>query len=107
MPSSSNSILLSDVELKGKVTEKDDIILGCEFDGNVVAEKINLAATADINGDISASEIEVNGKIKGSITGTKVAIKKGCDVNGDVIGESISIEDGANIKIQALTKKGV
>ena len=107
MPSSSNSILLSDVELKGKITEKDDIILGCKFDGNVVAEKINLAETADINGDISASEIEVNGKIKGSITGTKVAIKKGCDVNGDVIGESISIEDGANIKIQALTKKGV
>ena len=107
MASSSNSILLSDVELKGKITEKDDIILGCKFDGNVVAEKINLAATADINGDISANEIEVNGKIKGSITGTKVSIKKGCDVNGDVIGESISIEDGANIKIQALTKKGV
>lgn len=107
MSSSSNSILLSDVELKGKITEKDDIILGCKFDGNVVAEKINLAPTADINGDISASEIEVNGRIKGSITGTKVAIKKGCDVNGDVIGESISIEDGANIKIQALTKKGV
>ena len=107
MPSSSNSILLSDVELKGKITEKDDIILGCKFDGNVVADKISLATTADINGDINASEIEVNGKIKGSITGTKIAIKKGCDVNGDVVGESISIEDGANIKIQALTKKGV
>ena len=107
MSSSSNSILLSDVELKGKITEKDDIILGCKFDGNVVAAKINLSETADISGDINASDIEVNGKIKGSITGTRIAIKKGCDVNGDVIGESISIEDGANIKIQALTKKGV
>ena len=66
-----------------------------------------MSETADINGDINASDIEVNGKIKGSISGTRIAIKKGCNVNGDVIGESISIEDGANIKIQALTKKGV
>ena len=41
--SSSNSLLLSDVELKGKITEKDDIILGCKFDGNIVANKVNLS----------------------------------------------------------------
>ena len=106
MPSS-NSILLSDVELKGKITEKDDIILGCKFDGNIVANKVSLSDTADINGDINANEIEINGKINGSITGKRVKINKGCSFEGDVVGESISIEEGANIKIQALTKKGV
>ena len=60
--SSSNSLLLSDIELKGKITEKDDIILGCKFDGNIVANKVNLSETATINGDINANEIEVNGK---------------------------------------------
>ena len=52
--SSSNSLLLSDVELKGKITEKDDIILGCKFDGNIVANKVNLSDTAIINGDINS-----------------------------------------------------
>ena len=104
---SSNSILLPDVELKGKIIEKDDIILGCKFDGNIAANKVNLSDTADINGDISANEIEVNGKIKGSLSAKRVKINKGCNFEGDVVGESISIEDGANIKIQALTKKGV
>lgn len=104
---SSNSILLPDVELKGKITEKDDIILGCKFDGNIAAHKVNLSETADINGDINAYEIEVNGKIKGSLSAKRVKINKGCNFEGDVVGESISIEDGANIKIQALTKKGV
>ena len=104
---SSNSILLTDVELKGKITEKDDIILGCKFDGNIVANKVNLSDTAEIVGDINANEIEVNGKINGSLTATKVKINRGCNFEGDVVGESISIEEGANIKIQALTKKGV
>ena len=105
--SSSNSLLLSDIELKGKITEKDDIILGCKFDGNIVANKVNLSETATINGDINANEIEVNGKINGSLAAKKVKINSGCNFEGDVVGESISIEAGANIKIQALTKKGV
>ena len=105
--SSSNSLLLSDVELKGKITEKDDIILGCKFDGNIVANKVNLSDTAIINGDINANEIEVKGKINGSRAAKKVKHNAGCNFEGDVVGESISIEEGANIKIQALTKKGV
>ena len=92
--SSSNSLLLSDVELKGKITEKDDIILGCKFDGNIVANKVNLSETAIINGDINANEIEVNGKINGSLAAKKVKINSGCNFEGDVVGESISIEDG-------------
>ena len=66
-----------------------------------------VADTADINGNINANEIEVNGKINGSLAGKRVRINKGCSFEGDVVGESISIEEGANIKIQALTKKGV
>jgi cytoskeletal protein CcmA (bactofilin family) len=72
--SSSNSLLLSDVELKGKITEKDDIILGCKFDGNIVANKVNLSDTAIINGDINANEIEVNGKINGSLAAKKLRL---------------------------------
>ena len=105
--SSSNSLLLSDVELKGKITEKDDIILGCKFDGNIIASKVNVSDSARINGDINADEIEVNGKINGSLAAKKVKINSGCNFEGDVVGESISIQEGANIKIQALTKKGV
>tara|TARA_B100000941_G_C28293314_1_gene442650 strand:+ start:52 stop:372 length:321 start_codon:yes stop_codon:yes gene_type:complete len=105
--SSSNSLLLSDIELKGKITEKDDIILGCKLDGNITANKVSISDTAVIAGDVNAIEIEVNGKIKGSLAAKKVKINSGCNFEGDVVGETISIEDGANIKIQALTKKGV
>ena len=107
MTSSSNSMLLSDVELKGKILEKDDIILGCKFDGDVIATKVNLSETANLNGNINANDIEINGKIKGAITGKKVSVKKGCSVDGDIIAENISIEEGSTLKIQALTKKGV
>ena len=101
MASSSNSIVLSDVELKGKILEKDDIILGCKFDGDVIATKVNLSETANLNGNINANDIEINGKIKGAITGKKVSVKKGCSVDGDIIAENISIEEGSTLKIQA------
>ena len=41
------------------------------------------------------------------MTGTKISIKKGCNFEGDVVAESLSVEDGANIRMQATTKKGV
>ena len=82
---SSNSVLLSDVELKGKITEKDDIILGCKFDGNIAASKVSLSNTSDINGDINADEIIVEGKVKGSLAAKKISIKKGCNFEGDLI----------------------
>ncbi len=72
-----------------------------------MANKVNLSNTSNINGDVNANDITVEGTIKGSLTAKKVAIKKGCNFEGDVVGESISIEEGSNIKIQALTKKGV
>ena len=37
----------------------------------------------------------------------QLSIKQSADVEGDLIRESLSIEDGAKLKIQALTKKGV
>ena len=51
--------------------------------------------------------LKINGKINGSLAAKRVKINAGCNFEGDVVGESISIEEGANIKIQALTKKGV
>ena len=107
MPSSSNSILLDDVELKGKITEKDNIIIGCRFEGNVTAEDVTFSDRANITGDVNANKITIEGKVKGAVTSKQLSIKQSADVEGDLITESLSIEDGAKLKIQALTKKGV
>ena len=107
MPSSSNSILLDDVELKGKITEKDNIIIGCKFEGNVTAEDVTFSDRANIIGDVNANKVTIEGKVK-AVTSKQLSIKQSVDVEGgDLITESLSIEDGAKLKIQALTKKGV
>jgi cytoskeletal protein CcmA (bactofilin family) len=107
MASSSNSILLDDVVLKGKITEKENIIIGCKFEGNVIAEDVTFSESAEINGDVNANKVKIEGKVKGAVTSQQLSIKENADVEGDLITERLSIDDGAKVKIQALTKKGV
>lgn len=104
---SSNSLLLTDVDLKGKLVEKDNLVLGCNFEGNIVADKLEITQAANIVGNINANSVDIQGKIKGEITAKKVGIKKLSNIEGEIIAESLSIEDGANLKIQALTKKNI
>mgnify|MGYP001325213119 FL=1 len=56
---------------------------------------------------MNANKVTIEGKVKGAVTSKQLSIKQSADVEGDLITESLSIEDGAKLKIQALTKKGV
>jgi cytoskeletal protein CcmA (bactofilin family) len=98
MASSSNSILLSDVQLKGKITEKDDIILGCKFDGNIVASKVTLSNSADITGDVNANEAIIEGNYDGElqVAGTLSVSSSGI-AKGDIRYKDLEIALGGKI----------
>ena len=91
MASSSNSILLDDVVLKGKITEKENIIIGCKFEGNVVAEDVTFSESAEISGDVNANKVKIEGmqlsvlKIKKLDDPTNKIIEKWKRPNGLVI----------------------
>ena len=56
---------------------------------------------------MNANKVKIEGKVKGAVTSKQLSIKQSADVEGDLITERLSIDDGAKLKIQALTKKGV
>ena len=102
--SEKTSVLLSDVNLKGDIVEKEQLILDCKIEGDVTAGKLNTHSGSNIKGNINSSEVTLGGAVKGNINSDQVKIKSTADVDGVLNQKNLSIEDGAKLKIKAETK---
>ena len=114
------STLLSDVSIEGDIVEKDKIIIDAKINGDIKTEKIETHANSNIKGNIKSKSASLGGKIKGNIksksaslggkikgnvSSDQINIKKTADVDGVLNQKSLSIEEGATLKIKAQTYK--
>ena len=99
------SILLSDVSVEGEIVEKDKIIIDAKVSGDIKASEIETHSNSNINGNISASDASIGGKLKGNVNSDKINIKKTADIDGVLNQKVLSIEEGAVLKIKTETYK--
>jgi len=99
------SILLSDVSVEGDLVEKDKIIIDAKINGDIKANEIDTRTNSYIKGNIKSKNTSLGGKLKGNIDSDKINIKKTADVEGVLSQKTISIEDGAILKIKTETIK--
>jgi cytoskeletal protein CcmA (bactofilin family) len=99
------SILLSDVSIEGELVEKDKIILDAKINGDVKASEVITHSKSNIVGNIKSKFASLGGKIKGNINSDQISIKKTADVEGVLNQKSLSIQEGAKLKIKAETHK--
>ena len=95
------STLLSDVSIEGDIVEKDQIIIDAKINGDIKSEKIETHANSNIKGNIKSKNASLGGKIKGNVSSDQINIKKTADVDGVLNQKSLSIEEGATLKIKA------
>ena len=107
MANDKTSILLSDVSIEGDLVEKDKIIVDAKINGDVKADEIITHSRSNINGNISSKEASLGGKLKGNVNSDKIKIKRTGDIEGVLNQNTLSIEEGANLKIKAETKSKV
>ena len=100
MAEDKTSILLSDVSIEGDLVEKDKIIVDAKVSGDIKAEFIEAHSNSLISGNIS-----LGGKIRGNVSSDQINIKKTADVDGVLNQKTLSIEEGAVLKIKAQTYK--
>ena len=105
MTNKSKSILLSDVKIKGNLTEKENISIDCEIEGNVYADNVEVNERANIKGNIKSTSAIVSGKVRGDINADKVHVSSSADVDGTISQKTLSIAEGATLKIKTETKK--
>ncbi len=105
MAEEKNSILLSDVSIEGDLVEKDKIILDAKIRGNVKAENIETYSNSNIKGNIDSKEASLGGKLRGNVNSDQIKIKKTANIEGVLNQKTLSIEEGATLKIKTETYK--
>ena len=105
MANKNRSVLVSDAKIKGNITEKESIIIDGEVDGNISANLVETFENSKIKGNIASKNLFVGGKLKGDINSDRVHIKKTAVVDGTIKQKTLSLEEGAVLKIKTETKR--
>ena len=105
MPNKTKSMLVSDVKIKGNITEKGSIIIDGEVNGNINAELVETFENSNIKGNIKSKKTFIGGKLEGDINSDSVHIRKTANVDGTIKQKSLSIEEGSLLTIKTEIKK--
>ncbi|MDC6465677.1 polymer-forming cytoskeletal protein [Pelagibacteraceae bacterium] len=99
------STLLSDVSVEGDIVEKDTIIIDAKINGDIKSDNIETHSNSHIKGNIKSKKASIGGKLKGNVSSDKISIKKTADIDGVLNQKTLSIEEGATLKIKTETYK--
>ena len=105
MAEEKTSILLSDVSVEGEVVEKDKIIVDAKINGDIKAGEIITHSKSNIVGNIKSKIASLGGKLKGNVNSDQISIKKTANIEGVLNQKTLSIQEGAQLKIKTETYK--
>ena len=105
MNENKTSILLSDISIEGDVVEKDKIIVDAKVTGDIKAEEIITHSKSNVIGNIKSKIASLGGKLKGNVNSDQITVKKTANIEGVLNQKTLSIHEGADLKIKAETYK--
>ncbi len=105
MSSDKSSTLLADVSVEGDIVEKDKIIIDAKISGDIKSENIETHLNSNIKGNIKTKQASLGGKLKGNVNADQINIRKTADIDGVLNQKTLSIEEGATLKIKTQTHK--
>ena len=105
MAENKTSTLLSDVSIEGDIVEKDKIIIDAKINGDIKSDEVETHSNSNIKGNIKSKQAFLGGKVKGNVNAEQINIKKTADIDGVLNQKTLSIEEGATLKIKTETYK--
>ena len=105
MADDKTSILLSDISVEGDLVEKDKIIVDAKISGDIKADDIEAHSNSTIIGNITSKNAALGGKLKGNVNSDHIRIQKTANIEGVLNQKTLSIEEGAALKIKTETHK--
>jgi len=105
MSSEKISTLLADVSIEGDIVEKDQIIIDAKINGDIKSNDVITHPKSNIKGNIKSKSASLGGKIKGNVEADQIKVKKTADIDGVLNQKTLSIEEGATLKIKTQTYK--
>ena len=105
MTENKTSILLSDISIEGDLVEKDKLILDAKISGDIKAEEVITHSKSNVLGNIKSKVASLGGKLKGNVNSDQITIKKTANIEGVLNQKTLSIHEGAHLKIKTETHK--
>jgi len=99
------STLLSDVSIEGDIIEKDKLIVDAKINGDIKSEEIETHSNSNIKGNIKSKNVSLGGQLKGNVNADKIKIRKTANIDGVLNQKTLSIDEGATLKIKTETYK--
>ena len=89
--------LLEDVEIKGSLSFKTDLVLQGKIEGEInTPGSLTVGDKAAVQGDIKTRSVTLFGKVDGTINASeRCDMKATANVNGDITAATLSMEEGA------------
>ncbi len=72
---------------------------------DIKADIIESQSKSNIKGNIKSKVASLGGKLKGNVSSDKINIRKNADIGGVLNQKTLSIEEGADLKIKTETYK--
>ncbi|HEX4119516.1 MAG TPA: polymer-forming cytoskeletal protein [Verrucomicrobiae bacterium] len=90
------NVLSSDVEVKGNLKFSGELTFEGKLEGEIQTDGVlNLGDSAVINGNITAQNVVVRGKVNGNIVAReKIEIKTKAELFGDIRAAKLVVEEG-------------
>ena len=91
-------VIGSSTSFEGTSIKTEDIEIYGRIESNIKSNIVYVGAAAEVFGSVICNQIEVHGKINGSIdVNGKASIKKAAQVIGSIRYQVVSIEEGATV----------
>ena len=105
MTRSKTSTLLADLSIEGDIVEKDKVIIDAKINGDIKSENVETHSKSNIKGNIKTKVASLGGKLVGNVHADQINIKKSANIDGVLNQKTLSIEEGATLKIKTETHK--
>jgi len=89
------------IHIKGELTGEEGLIIDGQVEGtiNLKNNDLIIARNGQIQADVFAKTITIEGKLRGDVNGKeKVIIRESGDVQGNIISPRVVLEDGSRFK---------
>lgn len=93
------SVIGSDLSIEGQAITircQGMLTVNGDIQADVHSRQIEIGREAKVNGAISAENVEVHGRVKGSIHGARVVLHETAEVDGEIHSQFLSIQQGAS-----------
>lgn len=90
-----DSTIGEDLRITGNVSSKGEIHLDGEVHGDVSCVALVLGESATLEGNVTAEDVVIRGRLVGSVRGLRVTLQSMSHVEGDIYHQSLALEQGA------------